>query len=78
VRVLCFLGAWKVKVSGDRRRNRTLGQAFFVEFCFHDFAVGICAAPLTTRRADPHAYPGLRINASAVTRLSCHRVINDA
>src|SRR4029077_18052683 len=76
--VLRFLGERKIKISGNRGRNRTFGKAFFVEFRFHDFTVCIGAAPLTTRRADPDAYPSLSINASPATRLSCYWVINGA
>jgi hypothetical protein len=55
-RVLRLLRVRKVKISGNRRHNRTLGQTFFVEFCFRDFTVSIGAAPtLTTRRADSDA-----------------------
>ena len=77
MRILCFLGEWKVKISGNWCRNRTLGQAFFVEFRLHDLAIPVCAGPLAAGGADPNAYPTLRVNAPAVPRLSRHRVIND-
>lgn len=53
VRVLRLLGERKVKISSNRRCKGTLVQAFFVEFCFHDFTISACTASLAAWGTTP-------------------------